>query len=71
MNEQTEAVVCHHCRHPLRRDQSWMVLYGMCDDCQQHHAIGIVHMDICVLAMAMGEDYRDTQKKRAGMLRMN
>ncbi len=66
-----EVVHCDQCHWPVRRGELWSVVYGPCEDCGAFHAVGIVHQAICMLDRVLGEKPVATQKRRAGLLRMN
>lgn len=62
-----EIVKCLQCDWPIRRGEgwSWVLESGSMEP------IGVAHLAICVIDLAYHEPRAATQKRRAGMLRMN
>lgn len=70
-DQELDIVCCAHCDWPIRRDEQYAIIYGPCPDCEQIVPKGVVHTLICAFGWATGQPKAVSQKRRAGLLRMN
>lgn len=69
--DEHEIVRCYQCDWPMRRGEPFTVVIGECEGCGEIHPVGVIHLEVCTAAMAMGMDRPGTQKRRAGLMGMN
>lgn len=72
MNDEDDEIArCRQCDWPIRRGEPITWAYALCLGCGKIHETSAIHLEVCALAMAMGEDRATTQRRRAGVMGMN